>query len=194
LLRAIILSGAVAAGLAVYFLFSLYVFPMSYQASDKPPRPEPVTDVQVMDRIPLGQSLNISVTSTNRGDKADMQIVSIGFPNLTRSEDAKIVGHDFLQTPNRINPGEEVGSGYSGTEAPISAQYPYIEAFSRPWEAGRTFKIDIAVQPQAEGNFLLVVKSVAFPHSWDGAHYPRQGTMDYQREFVQQYIVQVTKP
>lgn len=181
--------------MAAYFVFSLYAFPLSFQASDVAPRPEPVvTDVSVREEIPLGQSLNFSVSATNRGDQADMQIVSVGFPNLTRSEDARITGHNFSQTPFRVDPGDPVGSGYVGTAGVISAQYPSIEAYSRPWDGGRSFKIDIEVEPKAEGRFLVVIKSVAFPHSWDGAHYPGEGSMDYQSEFVDQYVVRVTKP
>jgi hypothetical protein len=74
------------------------------------------------------------------------------------------------------------------------AQYASIEAFSRPWEAGNTYTADIEVIPKTEGRFVVFVKSVALPHTWDQAHYPQAGTLDQQKEFVEIYSVQVTKP
>jgi hypothetical protein len=123
---------------------------------------------------------------------ADMQIVSIGFPNLTASSEVELLGHNFRQAPITVNRGDPVGSQYTGTET-ISAQYPSIEAFSRPWDEGQQYNVELRVKPQAEGSFVILVKSVAFPHTWDGAHYPREGLVDYQNEFVESYSVQVTK-
>ena len=196
LLRAIILAGAVGAALAIYFIFSLYVFPQSFQASVEPSRPEALITAVSLSRsdLALGEKLVISVTGTNRGDRADMQIVSIGFPNFTSPDSIRILQHDFRQTPFTINATDPVGSGYAGTEETVNATYASIEAFSRPWETGSTYTIKLEVTPEAEGNFIIVVKAVALPHTWDGAHYPREGTMDYQSEFVDQYSVKVTKP
>ena len=123
---------------------------------------------------------------------ADFQIVSVGFPNLTASSEVEILRHDFRQMPLRVDRGDPVGSGYTGAST-VSAQYPSIEAFSRPWEGGATYSIDLQAKPQAEGKFVVFVKSVAFPHTWEGAHYPREGLVDYQQEFVESYSVQVTK-
>jgi hypothetical protein len=91
-----------------------------------------------------------------------------------------------------VDIGDAVGSGYSGTET-VSAQYPSIEAFSRPWDEGTQYALALRVRPQAEGDFVVFVKSVAFPHTWDGAHYPGDGLVDYQQEFVESYSIQVTK-
>ncbi len=196
MLRAVILAGAVAGSLAVYFLFSLYILPQSYQESVRPLRPEPViTSVKFSaSYITLGDSVVIFVSGTNNGEKADMQIVSVGFPNLTSSDAVRIIQHDFRQQPERIEPGDQVGAGYQGTENLVAAQHPSIEAFSWPWEAGSRYSIQLQVEPPAEGLFVIFVKSVALPHSWNGAHYPQEGTMDYQREFVDEYFVVVANP
>ena len=45
-----------------------------------------------------------------------------------------------------------------------------------------------------EGRFVVFVKSVALPHTSELAHYPQDGTLDPQKEFVEPYSVQVTKP
>jgi len=193
LLRAIILAGAVASALVLYLSLTLYVFPQSYQ-SIEPRRPEAaVTNISVVAKVELGHAFAVSVTGINRGEEADMQIVSIGFPNLTTTDNIKVLTHNFAQTPILIRTGDDVGSEYTG-ERQVDAQYPSIEAFSRPWPGGRAYEIDLQVAPEAEGRFAIFVKSVAFPHSWDGAHWPQVGVVDYQKEFVQVHYVQVTKP
>ena len=194
LARAMILAGAVAAALALYFSLTLYVFPQSYQSIELR-RPEAaVTDVSLSAlEIELGQALVVSVSGTNRGEEADMQIVSVGFPNLTATSNIEVIRHNFAQTPFLIVAGDEVGSEYTG-ERQVAAQYASVEAFSRPWAGGSTYSIDVQVRPEAEGRFAVFVKSVAFPHSWDGAHWPREGMVDYQQEFVDIHYVQVTKP
>jgi len=192
--RTIILAVAVAAALALYFSLALYVFPQSYQ-SVHPRRPEAIVTNVILSapEIKLGQTVLISMSGVNNGEDADMQIVSIGFPNLTSTSAIKVVKHDFRQSPSFITQGHSVGTGYSGTNV-VSSQYPSVEAFSRPWEGGDRYSIDLQVSPEAEGRFAIFVKSVAFPHSWDGAHWPQEGTVDYQKEFVEVYYVQVTKP
>ena len=195
MLKAIILTGAVAVALVVYFSLSLYIFPQSYQ-SIEPRKPQAiVTDVSLSaSDIALGQALTISVTGTNNGEDADMQFVSVGFPNLTTTDNIKILKHDFDQTPILIAPGELLSSEYSDTDSSVLAQYTSIESFSRPWEAGKTYSADIEVIPKMEGRFVVFIKSVALPHSWELAHYPQDGTLDQQKEFVEIYSVQVTKP
>jgi len=111
----IILAGVVAAALLLYITLSLYVFPQMYQ-SIEPRRPEAViTNVSLSTPvIRLGQTFVISVTGTNRGEEADMQIVSVGFPNLTRADNMVVLEHNFTQTPILINTSEVIGSEYSG--------------------------------------------------------------------------------
>jgi hypothetical protein len=195
LLKIILLAVVVATALVLYLTLSLDVFPQMYQSTE-PRRPEAlITDVSLSTPIiSLGQNFVISVTGTNRGDEADMQIVSVGFPNLTRTENIEVLAQNFMQTPRIIDKGDHIGSEYSGTERQVNAQYPSVEASSRPWAAGSTYNIDLKVKPDAEGRFAVFVKSIAFPHSWDGAHWPHEGVRDYQKEWVQVYYVQVTKP
>jgi hypothetical protein len=192
--RAIFLAAGVGAAVALYFTLSLSVLPQAYREAAVTQKPEPVvTGVSLSStQVALGKTFTISVTGTNSGDDADMQIVSVGFPNLTSSNNVVILRHDFRQYPFTVNPGLPVGTGYEGTNE-VAAQYPSIEAYSRPWERGSSYSIDLRVEPQNAGLFVVYVKSVALPHSWDGAHYPRQGVVDYQREYVESYSLQVTK-
>ena len=195
MLKTVILTSAIAVALIVYFSLSLYVFPQSYQSIEAR-RPQPnVTDVIISTSdVTLGQALTISITGTNNGEDADMQVVSVGFPNLTTTDNIKILTHNFDQTPILIAPGEILSSEYSDTDSSILAQYTSIEAFSRPWETGKTYSADIEVIPNTEGRFVIFVKSVALPHTWEQAHYPQDGILDQQKEFVEVYSVQVTKP
>jgi hypothetical protein len=193
--RAIILAAAVAAALAVYFSLALYVFPQSYQSIEQRRPAAAVTNVSLSaSEVELGQAFVISVTGTNIGEEADMQIVSIGFPNFTATNSIEVIRHNFSQTPQLISAGKPVGSEYAGLEKPVAAQYASAEAYSRPWADGSTYSIDLQVRPDAEGRFAIFVKSVAFPHSWNGAHWPQEGFIDYQKEFVQVHYVQVIKP
>jgi hypothetical protein len=196
LLKAIILTVAVAVALLVYFSLSLYVFPQLYHSIEARRPQAIVTDVSLSaPDIALGQALTISVTGKNNGEDADMQIVSVGFPNLTTTDNIKILKHNFDQTPMLIAPpGELSSSGYSDTDSSVLAQYTSIEVFSRPWEAGKTYSADIEVIPKTEGRFVVFIKSVALPHTWEQAHYPQDGTLDQQKEFVETYSVEVTKP
>ncbi|HJU34142.1 MAG TPA: hypothetical protein VJ695_03375 [Nitrososphaera sp.] len=195
MLRIVILTGGIAVALVVYFSLSLYVFPQSYQTIEARRPRAIVTDVILSAHdITLGQPLTISVTGTNNGEDADMQIVSVGFPNLTTTDNIKLLKYNFAQTPILIAPGEVLSSEYSDTDSSISAQYASIEAFSRPWEAGKTYTANIEVIPKIEGKFVVFIKSVALPHSWEQAHYPRDGILDQQKEFVETYSAQVTKP
>ena len=196
MLKAIILIVPVAVALVVYFSLSLYVFPQLYQSIEARRPQAIVTDVSLSaPDIALGQALTISVTGKNNGEDADMQIVSVGFPNLTTTDNIKILKHNFDQTPMLIAPpGELSSSGYSDTDSSVLAQYTSIEVFSRPWEAGKTYSADIEVIPKTEGRFVVFIKSVALPHTWEQAHYPQDGTLDQQKEFVETYSVEVTKP
>ena len=195
MLKAIILTGVVALALVIYFSLSLYVFPQSYQSIETRRPQAIVTNVSLSaPDIPLGQALTISVTGTNNGEDADMQIVSVGFPNLTATDNIKILKHNFDQTPILIAPGELLSSEYSDTDSSVLAQYASIEVFSRPWEAGKTYSANIEVIPKTEGKFVVFIKSVALPHTWEQAHYPQWGILDQQREFVETYTVEVTKP
>lgn len=195
MLKTVIFTGAIAISLIVYFSLSLYVFPQSYQSIEARRPQANVTDVTLSTHdITLGQALTISITGTNNGEDADMQVVSVGFPNLTTTDNIKVLKHNFDQTPIWIAPGELLSSEYSDTDSSVLAQYTSIEAFSRPWETGKIYSADIEVIPKTEGRFVIFVKSVALPHSWEQAHYPQEGILDQQKEFVESYSVQVTKP
>jgi hypothetical protein len=192
LLRAIVLAIVVAAALAGYFALTVYILPQSYQVFLVPREPEPVVaDVNVPAKVRLGQPFTITVTGVNNGEEADVQIVSVGFPNLTSAAtNIKVLNHNFRQTPVLISKGDKVGSEYVGTAKTIDAQYAIVEAMSRPWASGNLYSLSLQVTPKAEGQFVVFVKSIAFP-SWNRAHWPLAGLVDLQKEFVKVYYIKV---
>ena len=191
-------TGAVAGGAlavaAAYFVLAIFFLPHLYSLTLAPPKPAPViTSVTISDEsIPLGSEFSIRVSAANRGEPADLQLVSVAFPNATRTDIVTVNDHNFKQTPSSIEPGDKIGYGYTGVQSVI-ASYPAVEAVSRPWEPGETYNIDISVRPDSEGRFVVFVKSVGLPHNGDQAHFPESGMVDQQQEYVAVYEVLVTK-
>ena len=189
-----VLIASISALLSVYFFLSLYAFPHLYVTLPKL-RPIPVINNVSLSSslIEIGHSFNLSLSATNNGDSADIQTISVGFPNLTSIDGfAQIRQSDFNQKPLLIKKGEMVGSDYRAGNL-ISARYASIEAFSRPWHSQVTHHIQLEVKPISVGRFVILLKSVAFPHLNQFAHYPLNGLRDYQNEFVKAYSILVIK-
>lgn len=171
--------------------------PETYLLSLAPPRPAPeITSVSLSSpEIALGESFTIRVSAANQGEQADLQLVSMAFPNVTSTDGAGVAtvkSHTFKQAPIFVNPGDTLGAGYSGRERTVVAQYHAVEATSRPWPPGEAASIYLLVTPETEGRFMIFVKAVALPHSGDQAHYPQEGILlDHQGEYVTAYEVQV---
>jgi hypothetical protein len=190
-----ILIVSVSSLVSVYFFLSFYIVPHLYIGLPKlKPMPE-IHDVSLSSPVVgIGQRFYLTLTGINIGDSADIQTISAGFPNLTTTYGfVKIIHSDFIQKPIIIKKDEMVGSSYQGTGNLISAKYPSIEAFSRPWHSQVTHHIEFEITPNSIGRFVILLKSVAFPHLNQFAHYPLNGLRDYQNEFVKAYSIQVVK-
>ena len=191
----LILIASISALLSVYFFLSIYAFPHLYVTLPKL-RPVPVINNVSLSSsvIEIGHSFHLSLSAANNGDSADIQTISVGFPNLTSINGfVQIRQSDFNQKPVLIKKGEMVRSDYQGKENLISARYPSIEAFSRPWHSEVTHHIQLEVKPISVGRFVIFLKSVAFPHLNQFAHYPLNGLRDYQNEFVKAYSILIIK-
>lgn len=186
-----LVTGIIAA-LTIYFFLALYILPQVY-LSEPQVKPVPMlTNIDMPAESSAGRPFTISITGANEGDTADIQIISVAFPNITRIDGlVQIEHHDFTQTPRFVHLGDEVGSAYMGLERIVHAEYPSIEFFSRPWHAHVTHHIQIEVKPDTVGKFVVLVKTVALPHTSELAHYPREGFKDHQEEFVKVYSVDV---
>lgn len=192
----ILLGVLIAASLTIYFSFSLYFFPVFYMSKPFVSKAVPViTNVKLStSEVPLGNSFNISVTSNNQGDTADIQIVSISFPNLTSIGNNDIItikNHNFLQKPEFVKTGDKIGSKYSGLSKVTTAKYPSIEFSSRPWKTDAIYQAEIEIKPPAVGRFVILIKAASLPHNNEISHYPHTGIKDHQEEFVEAYYVNV---
>lgn len=178
----------------VYFVTLIFVFPIIYENTPTN-TPKPSLDVNISEqKIILGQSFYVEIKSYNKGDEADLQIVTVSFPLNENLDNVEIVEYDFLQAPRLVTRGTEVGVNYTAGTETVITKYPFIEAYSRPAKNGDSFKMTLLITPQETGIFKIYTKSVAMPHINDSSHFPQVGLIDQQNEFVQEFIVEVTKP
>ena len=178
--------------LSLYFVLTIFVFPSEFLLTEQLV-PQPVFEAVLSETtIVVGDSFRLSTISENTGDYADIHIVSISFPDLTEIDDVvKIATYDFTLSPSYISVGEEIGSNYSGGVETTFAQYPSIEAMSRPLQPNVETHLDIVVTPKKSGIFNVYVKSIGIPHTSNLSHYPHSGTLDHQNEHVLVYSVTV---
>lgn len=181
-------------GIAAYFGMVLFVIPQEY-SDIKTLEPQPSFTAKISSQhIILGDSFDVVVDSSNSNDAADIQIVSIAFPSIMQIGDqVKVVGYDFTQSPRYVKTGDKIGYDYSGGIKSVLAQYPSIEAYSRPVNPGTHHSIELRVTPDAVGNFTIFAKTVAIPHTSDYSHYPYSGVKDHQNEHVESFSVMVSK-
>ena len=118
-------------------------------------------------------------------------ITSVAFPELQEIEEiVKIIAYDYTQSPRYIKLGDKINSGYT-EGGQITAKYPSIEAYSRNVPENTSYQMTISVTPQNAGIFNTHIKTIAIPHTDDLSHYPNEGTLDYQGEFVTVFSVRV---
>ncbi|MEO9310010.1 MAG: hypothetical protein ABI337_06910 [Nitrososphaera sp.] len=179
--------------MTTYFVLVIFVFPQTYQ-SVTVVHPRPTLNITLSaQQITLGESFEAEITAYNNGDAADLQTVTIAFPQNSDLENVKVISYNFLQSPRMIQKGQEVSSEYSAGQKTILAKYPFIEAYSRPSKNGETFKMVLQITPKETGTFKLYAKTVAMPHVDNQSHFPTYGLQDQQNEFVQEHTVEVVK-
>jgi hypothetical protein len=193
--RTFILVVGIGVSLVFYFLLSIYIFPNMYRGLPKL-KPIPlISNVTIYpSTVHLGNTFDFNVVAENAGDNADIQIISIAFPNMTHLDGlVGIKRSDFTQKPVFIKVGDKVGSDYVGEESPINARYASLEFFSRPWHPAVIHHLQLQIRPDIVGKFVIFLKAIALPHLNDFAHYPRRGIKDFQNEFVSVYSLRVAK-
>ena len=142
--------------------------------------------------ITLGDSFHLDKAIKKQRTIGDIHIVSVAFPDLNTIDDVvKITTYDFTLSPSYIYVDEEIGSKYSGGVETTLAQYPSIEAMSRPLKPDVQTHFDLLITPQELGLFNIYVKSIGIPHTSDLSHYPYSGFLDHQNEYVSVYSVSV---
>jgi hypothetical protein len=191
--RSYVLAALVAVSLISYFFVSTYILPDVYVTA---PKPKPVPIISKANVSPLvihlGERFYLDLQVKNVGDDADMQIISVAFPNLTRTDtNVYIRQSDLTQKPMFINIGDKIGSDYTGLQNIVYAKYPSIEAFSRPWHSNVLHNMTLDIRPSYVGKFVIFLKVISFPHTQTYAHYPYEGIKDFQNEYVKVYPVEV---
>ena len=182
----------IIASLGIYFVLGLYVLPEQYILRPQA-EPEATLMVQLSDsEISLGNSFQVEMMAENVGDMADILVLSIAFPNLEEIDDGiKIVSYDFTQSPVYILVGDEIGAEYLATQKTVLAEYPSIEAYSRPAQTGSSYHMVLDITPKQIGNFVFYTKSVTLPHLSSLSHFPKEGKIDHSGEFVQEFSVKI---
>lgn len=182
----------VGASLLIFFGVNFFYFPDIFQ-NEPINIPEPLLYVEILQtKINLGESFSVSIISKNIGDQADIQIVSIGFPQLEKiDERVKITSYNFTQSPHYVKINDEIGAKYTTSNEFVNAKYPSIEAYGRPVPQDTSFQMVLQVTPNQAGQFEMYAKTIAIPHSSDRSHFPHSGFLDLQDEFVDVYSVDV---
>jgi len=177
--------------MTAYFALVMVVFPDTYQ-DIQIGVPKPSLDATLSaSQITLGESFELSLVATNLGEEADMQTVTIEFPQNKNLDNIKITSYDFLQSPRLYLKDTEIGSTYSGGVTITQSQYPFIEAYNRPTKPGQIYTMTLQITPTETGPYTIYTKTVAMPHISEISHYPTQGILDHQNEFVKEHVVHV---
>ncbi len=179
------------AAIVVYFIMTLVIFPQEF-LSKSTIEPQPTQEITIdSDEISLGESFQIRVQIINKNDISDILITSVGFPNLQEIGDKiEIISYDYTQSPRYIKSGEKLNSEYA-SGGHIPAEYPSIEAYSRNVAADTSYRMVLGITPTNVGVFEIYVKTIAIPHTTNLSHYPQDGFIDPQGEYVSVYTVNV---
>ena len=186
-----IISGAIIVALFVYFFMTLVILPQEY-LSHKIIEPQPTHTVTLSnDEISLGESFKIEIEIENKNDVADILITSVAFPGLQEiGDEVEIIGYDYTQSPRYIKLGDKINSEYTRGEQ-ITTTHPAIEAYSRNVAPNSSYHMTLRITPHIAGTFEMYVKTIAIPHTTELSHYPHEGFLDPQREYVSVYNVTV---
>lgn len=192
IMKLFVLIPIILISLSIYFVFTLDVLPEKY-LNKKQLEPSPYFETQLSNsQIKLGDSFTVQINSENVGDYGDIYIISVAFPTIEKIDDiVRITHYDLSHSPLMIDVGSELGANYTGGVQTIFAKYPSIEAMNRPVPANSNFNMDLLITPKETGIFEVYVKNIVIPHTSDIAHYPREGLLDHQNEYVQKLTIQV---
>jgi len=178
--------------IGVYLVLSLSVFPSLY-LSKEIPVPQPFFEVNISNpSISLGESFDVNIFSKNIGDYGDIHILSVGFPSIDKIiDEVKVINSDFNHRYQLIEKNTLIGSEYSVGDQKVESQYALIEIMNRPSPPNGSYDFQLSVTPKNTGLFEIYVKVIEIPHTSELSHFPRQGLLDPQGEYVAVYSVMV---
>jgi hypothetical protein len=105
--------------LIIYYSLSIFFIPQLFFLSSSEVKSQPIITAAKLStsEVVVGESFDLTITAMNNGDTADMQVVSLSFPNITSiNNTVKISKYNFTQKPVFIEIGDEVGSEYVGLD------------------------------------------------------------------------------
>lgn len=175
----------------VYLVLSLTVFPTLY-LSKEIPVPQPYFEVKISNpSILLGESFGVNIFSKNIGDYGDIHILSIGFPSLEKiTSEVNVINSDFNHQYHFIEKNTLVGSNYTVGDQ-VELKYALIEIMNRPSPQNGSYDFQLLVTPKNAGLYEIYIKAIEIPHTSDLSHFPHQGMVDPQNEYVAVYSVMV---
>ena len=178
----------------VYLVLSLSVFPPLYLSKDLP-SPQPYLEVKIPNNsISLGESFDLNIFSKNIGDYGDIHILSIGFPSLEKiTDEVKVINSTFNHQYHFIEKNTLVGSNYSAGDHKVESQYALIEIMNRPSPPNGSYDFQLLITPKNAGLYEIYVKVIEIPHTGELSHFPQQGLLDPQGEYVSVYSVMVNR-
>ncbi|MDW7641595.1 MAG: hypothetical protein SCG72_04235 [Nitrosarchaeum sp.] len=178
----------------VYLVLSLGVFPPLYLSKDLP-SPQPYLEVKIPNNsISLGESFDLNIFSKNIGDYGDIHILSIGFPSLEKiTDEVKVINSNFNHQYHFIEKNTLVGSNYSAGDHKVESQYALIEIMNRPSPPNGSYDFQLLITPKNAGLYEIYVKVIEIPHTGELSHFPQQGLLDPQGEYVSVYSVMVNR-
>lgn len=173
-----------------YLVLSLTVFPPIYLSKDLP-NPQPYFEVKITNHtISLGESFDMNIFSKNIGDYGDIHILSVGFPSLDKiTDEVKVANSSFNHQYHFIDKNTLVGSNYSAGDEKVESQYALIEIMNRPSPPNSSYNFQLTITPKNTGLYEIYIKSIEIPHTSELSHFPHQGILDPQEEYVSVYSV-----
>jgi len=191
-MKKLLLIPVIAVALSAYFVLTLFILPEKFLNKELL-EPSPFFDTELSSsEISFGDSFYLEINSKNMGEYGDIHILSIAFPTLDSVNDVvQIISYDFSNSPVFIEPGDEIGSEYTGGVKTVIAEYPFIEAMNRPVPTNAEYHLKFLITPKEPGEFLIYVKNIDIPHISQNSHYPQDGVLDHQNEYVKVYKVMV---
>ncbi len=191
-MKKITIAALIAFTLTMYFALTVFILPEQYMSHEKLIS-QPYFEVKISDTdIKLGELFRLDIATKNSGEYGDIHILSTSFPDLVEIDNVvKITTYDFTQPPTYIITGDKIIAKYSGGLEHTNAKYPSIEAMNRPVHPSSTYNLSQIITPEKNGIFSVYVKAINIPHTSNLSHYPQEGVLDHQDEFVQVYSISV---
>ena len=132
--------------LSLYFILTIFVLPSEFLMTEQLV-PEPAFQSTLSDsEITLGDSFRLDIVSVNNGDYADIHIVSVAFPDLTKINDIVMAVRNMLETHEEIDQSQTLMVNLN-SYAPSSLDF-FIYTFTKTtnWVKYHEIKQDVMIK------------------------------------------------